>query len=41
MKISGVASWVLGGIKIGYSCAVDMKAMAAIGDAIGGVDFDQ
>jgi len=38
-KICEAAAWVLGGIKIDYYCAVDMKAMAAIGDAIGGVDF--
>ena len=39
-KVCEAASWVLGGIKIDYYCAVDMKAMIAIGDAIGGVDFE-
>ncbi len=38
-KICEAASWVLGGMKIDQYCAVDMKAMIAIGDAIGGVDF--
>lgn len=38
-KVCEAAAWVLGGIRIDYYCAVDMKAMAAIGDAIGGVDF--
>lgn len=33
-------SWLLGGIKIDYYCLVDMKAMTALGHAIGGVDFD-
>jgi len=33
-------SWVLGGIRIDHYLAVDMEAMAAIGDAMGGVDFD-
>ncbi len=39
-KVCEAAAWVLGGIKIDYYCAVDMQAMAAIGDAIGGVDFE-
>lgn len=39
-KACDAASWVLGGIKIDYYLAVDMNAMAALGDAIGGVDFD-
>ncbi len=39
-KVCEAAAWVLGGIKIDYYCAVDMKAMAAIGDAIGGVNFE-
>jgi LCP family protein required for cell wall assembly len=33
-------SWVLGGIRIDNYMAVDMEAMAAIGNAIGGIDFD-
>lgn len=37
-KACEAASWLLGGIKIDYYCAVDMNAMVAIGDAIGGVD---
>jgi len=39
-KVCEAAAWVMGGIRIDYYCAVDMKAMEAIGDAIGGVDFD-
>ncbi len=39
LKACEAASWVLGGIRIDYYCAVDMEAMADIGDAIGGVDF--
>lgn len=39
-KVCEAVAWLLGGIKIDYYCAVDMKAMAAIGDAIGGVDFE-
>ena len=34
------ASWVLGGIKIDYYACVDMAAMIALGDHIGGVDLD-
>ena len=33
-------SWALGGIQIDQCCAIDMNAMEAIGDAIGGVDFE-
>lgn len=39
-KACRAAEWVLGGIKIDYYCAVDMNAMAALGDAMGGVDFE-
>ncbi len=39
-KVCEAAAWVLGGIRIDYYCAVEMEAMAAIGDAIGGVDFE-
>lgn len=39
-KVCEAASWLLGGIRIDCYCAVDMRAMKAIGDAIGGVDFD-
>lgn len=39
-KACDAASWVLGGIKIDYYFAVDMNAMVALGDAIGGVDFE-
>ncbi len=39
-KVCEAASWLLGGIRIDHYCAVDMRAMKAIGDAIGGVDFD-
>lgn len=33
-------SWLLGGIEIDHYIAVDMNAMIALGDAMGGVDFD-
>lgn len=39
-RIRAAASWLLGGIKIDYYCAVDMAAMIALGDYIGGVDLD-
>lgn len=39
-KVCEAASWLLGGIRIDNYCAVDMQAMKAIGDAIGGVDFN-
>ena len=39
-RVCDAVAWVLGGIKIDHYCAVDMQAMAAIGDAIGGVDFE-
>ena len=32
--------WLLGGIRIDYYFAVDMNTMIALGDTIGGVDFD-
>ena len=38
-KLCDAASWVLGGVKIDYYCAVDMVTMVELGDAIGGVDF--
>lgn len=34
------ASWHLGGIKIDYFACVDMEAMVALGNFIGGVDVD-
>lgn len=34
------ASWHLGGIEINKYIAVDATALAALGDAIGGIDFD-
>ena len=39
-RICDAASWVLGGIQIDHYCAVDMAAMIALGDFIGGVDLD-
>jgi polyisoprenyl-teichoic acid--peptidoglycan teichoic acid transferase len=39
-KACEAVSWMLGGIKIDYYCAIDMKAMVAIGDAISGVEFN-
>lgn len=39
-KAAEASSWLLGGVKIDYYFAVDMNAMIAAGDAIGGVDFD-
>ncbi len=32
-------SWLLGGVQVSRYCAVDMKTMIALGDAIGGVEF--
>lgn len=39
-RICSAASWLLGGITIDHYCAVDMEAMIALGDFIGGVDLD-
>lgn len=39
-RICDAASWLLGGIQIDHYCAVDMAAMIALGDFIGGVDLD-
>ena len=39
-RIRAAASWLLGGITIDHYCAVDMGAMIALGDFIGGVDLD-
>ena len=39
-RICDAASWLLGGISIDHYCAVDMEAMIALGDFIGGVDLD-
>lgn len=39
-RISDAASWLLGGIQIDHYCAVDMAAMIALGDFIGGVDME-
>ncbi|MBP3657261.1 MAG: LCP family protein [Clostridia bacterium] len=34
------ASWLLGGVEVSLYCAVDMQTMEALGDAIGGVEFE-
>lgn len=39
-KVCETATWMLGGINIDYYVGVDMNAVKALGDAIGGVDFD-
>jgi polyisoprenyl-teichoic acid--peptidoglycan teichoic acid transferase len=39
-KACDAASWLLGGVKIDYYCAVDMNVMETLGDALGGVDFE-
>ena len=39
-RIRSAASWLLGGIQIDHFCAVDIGAMVALGDFIGGVDLD-
>lgn len=39
-RICSAASWLLGGIPIDHYCAVDMAAMIALGDFIGGVDLN-
>ncbi|MHC1787788.1 MAG: LCP family protein [Christensenellales bacterium] len=33
-------SWVMGGLRLDHYLAIDMPAMAAIGDQMGGIDFD-
>lgn len=38
--VSDAVGWLLGGITIDKYCLVDMNAVIALGDAIGGVDFD-
>ena len=38
--VCSTVSWLLGGIQIDYYCGITMDAMAALGDLIGGVDFD-
>ncbi|MDD4039351.1 MAG: LCP family protein [Sphaerochaeta sp.] len=38
--VCSTVSWMLGGIQIDYYCGITMDAMAALGDLIGGVDFD-
>jgi len=37
---SDAVSWLMGGIKVDAYVAVDMGAVVALGDAMGGVDFD-
>lgn len=39
-RISEAASWLMGGIQMDYYFAVDMNTMAALGDALDGVDFE-
>lgn len=39
-RVCDAASWLLGGIPIDHYCAVDMAAMIALGDYIGGVDME-
>ncbi|MDD2302478.1 MAG: LCP family protein [Eubacteriales bacterium] len=38
--VCSTVSWLLGGIQIDYYCAVTMDALAALGDVIGGVDYN-
>lgn len=38
--VRDTVSWVLGGVRIDSYIAVDMEAMKAIGDAVGGIDFE-
>ena len=40
MNTCNAVSWFLGGVRIDRYCAVDMKTMVALGDAMGGVDFE-
>jgi len=40
MNTCNAVSWFLGGVRIDRYCAVDMKTMIALGDAMGGVDFE-
>ncbi len=39
-RVSDAVGWLLGGISIDKYYLVDMNAVIALGDAIGGVDFD-
>lgn len=39
-NICNAVSWFLGGVRIDRYCAVDMITMIALGDAMGGVDFE-
>lgn len=39
-RITGAVEWVMGGIKIDKYCLVDMDGVIALGNAIGGIDFD-
>ena len=38
-KVKETVSWLLGGVRIDAYCAVDMKGLVTLGDALGGVDF--
>jgi len=40
LKTRDTVSWHLGGIKINHFIAVDVPALIALGNAIGGVDYD-
>ena len=37
-KVKETVSWLLGGVKIDAYCAVDMKGLVTLGDAMGGLD---
>lgn len=39
-RACATASWLLGGVEVSQYCAVDMNTMIALGDAIGGVEFN-
>lgn len=39
-NVCNAVSWYLGGIKIDCYCVVNMETMVALGDAMGGIDFD-
>ncbi|MBR2054146.1 MAG: LCP family protein [Clostridia bacterium] len=39
-NVSNAVSWYLGGIQIDCYCVVNMETMVALGDAMGGIDFN-
>jgi LCP family protein required for cell wall assembly len=40
LTVCKTVSWLLGGVPIDYYCGITMDSMAALGNLIGGVDYD-